>query len=139
MPGCWTIRLRGRFASDGDFFIAQKCEVLLRNLDKRGSWSQRRRVLDAGCGQGVAVDLLRNRCSVVGSDVSFPMLATAARKGRVVQQEPFDLPFATGAFDAAFAFCVYHHIEPGDRCVTSPSLRGSSVQEDRYSSSNTTR
>jgi SAM-dependent methyltransferase len=43
------------------------------------------------------------------------MLATAARKGRVVQQEPFDLPFATGAFDAAFAFCVYHHIEPGDR------------------------
>jgi SAM-dependent methyltransferase len=43
------------------------------------------------------------------------MLEPAARQGPVVVQEPFDLPFRTGAFDVAFAFCVYHHIEEGDR------------------------
>jgi SAM-dependent methyltransferase len=39
------------------------------------------------------------------------MLREAVHRGPVAVQEPFELPFADGAFDAAFAFCVYHHID----------------------------
>jgi SAM-dependent methyltransferase len=107
--------LRHTFAGDSTFFIAQKCRVLWRHLERELPSTDRRRVLDAGCGLGTAVGLLRGECNAIGSDVSFSMLGHAVRHGPVVVQEPFDLPFRSAAFDAAFAFCVYHHIEELDR------------------------
>jgi SAM-dependent methyltransferase len=107
--------LRKRFAGDNAFFIRQKCRAMLRALERHMPVDRRWRVLDAGCGQGAAFEFLRDSCDVVGVDVSIPMLRVAAEKGPVVAQEPFDLQFRTGGFDAAFAFCVYHHIAPADR------------------------
>jgi len=107
--------LRRSFAGDSTFFIAQKCRVLRRHLDWPLQPSERLRVLDAGCGPGTALALLRGSCNMVGSDVSLGMLGQAVRHGPVVAQEPFDLPFRPDVFDAAFAFCVYHHIEASER------------------------
>ena len=102
--------LRRRFAGDSEYFIHQKCRALLRELEARlgsGPW----RVLDVGCGQGTALSFLADHCDVIGTDVSTGMLQQRPPHARVVVQEPFDLPFVSGSFDAAFAFCVYHHIE----------------------------
>lgn len=105
--------LRRRFAGDSSFFIEQKCRAMLRDLAPRGRAG---RILDAGCGHGVALAFLRRQSlSVIGTDISLSMLQEAAGRGPVAVQEPFDLPFADGAFETAYAFCVYHHIEPGDR------------------------
>ena len=106
--------LRDRFAGGSDFFIHQKCRVLMRHLrSKLGN--RRLKLLDAGCGQGTALSFLRTQAAVVGSDVSLPMLKGAAGRGPVVVQEPLDLPFLAATFDAAFAFCVYHHIADADK------------------------
>lgn len=103
--------LRNRFTGGGDYFIELKCRVLLGLLAGRMTGGRPLRVLDAGCGQGASFRFLRNRVRVFGSDISRPMLREAVRSGPVIVQEPFDLPFADHTFDAAFAFCVYHHID----------------------------
>ena len=107
--------MRRRFADDSGFFILQKCRTLQRHLQRDLPSGKRLRILDAGCGPGTAMTFLRESCHVVGSDVSTAMLEHAVREGPVVAQEPFDLPFKTGAFDAAFAFCVYHHVPAEER------------------------
>jgi SAM-dependent methyltransferase len=107
--------LRSRFAGDSAFFIQQKCRAMLRILERLAPASARRRVLDAGCGQGASFRFLQAQCDVFGADVSYPMLKAAVAKGPVVAQEPLQLPFRSSAFDAAFAFCVYHHIPANDR------------------------
>lgn len=104
--------LRQKFAGDSDFFIHQKCRVMMRHLEGRTN-SGRLRMLDAGCGQGTAIAFLRKQASVVGTDISLPMVK-AARRLPVAVQEPFDLPFSADTFDVAYAFCVYHHIDDAD-------------------------
>lgn len=106
--------LRKSFAGDNAFFIHQKCRALLRRLRKELAPGRRPRILDAGCGLGTAMEFLRPSCDVFGSDVSLPMLRPAVRHAPVVVQEPFALPFHDATFDAAFAFCVYHHIDVRD-------------------------
>jgi SAM-dependent methyltransferase len=103
--------LRKRFADDAEFFIHQKCRVLLRHL--RNAAPPHPRLVDVGCGQGTAMSFLRGEASVVGTDISIGMVRGAAR-GAVAVQEPFALPFADATFDAAYAFCVYHHIDDRD-------------------------
>ena len=101
--------LRDRFAGGSEFFIRQKCRIVERRL-RRLAPSGSRRVLDAGCGQGTAFAFFDRGTRVFGSDVSYPMLRDAIRRGPVTVQEPFDLPFADNTFDAVYAFCIYHHI-----------------------------
>jgi SAM-dependent methyltransferase len=115
--------IRDRFAGGRDFFVQQKCRVLLRRLGALRGGTANLRLLDVGCGQGTALRLLRGRARVFGSDVSAPMLRAAADRGRVVVQEPYRLPFADGTFDAAFAFCIYHHIPSDGRRVHLCELR----------------
>jgi SAM-dependent methyltransferase len=105
--------MRRKFAGDGDFFIHQKCHVLMRHLATHSRAPRPWRLLDAGCGQGTAAAFLGGDARVIGTDVSFPMLREAVHRGPVAVQEPFDLPFPDATFDAAFAFCVYHHIDDG--------------------------
>ncbi len=106
--------LRSRFAGDASFFIHEKCRALTR--DARGCLPPGRlRVLDVGCGTGVAMDFLRDRWSVAGADVSLGMLREAAPHLPRVLQPSGTLPFRDGAFDLAYAFCVYHHIPEAER------------------------
>lgn len=109
--------LRRQFATDGVYFIRQKCLALVREIRHRlgRTQGQRLRLLDAGCGVGTALRILQPLHSVVGTDVSLPMLQRVSPSGRVAATEPFELPFAADGFDVAFAFCVYHHIAPGER------------------------
>jgi SAM-dependent methyltransferase len=106
--------LRRCFAADSGYFIAQKCRALLRRLDRGAEPGARQRVLDVGCGQGASFPFLQGHM-VVGADVSREMLLTAVQRGPVVTQEACRLPFQSAAFDAAFAFCVYHHIPEAER------------------------
>jgi SAM-dependent methyltransferase len=116
--------LRDRFAGGSDFFIVQKCRTLLRQLRRqKTSTGRRMRLLDVGCGQGTAVAWLRAHADVVGTDVSMPMLERAVARAPVALQEPYALPFADGTFDAAFAFCIYHHIPDADHVRHLTELR----------------
>jgi SAM-dependent methyltransferase len=81
------------------------------------------RILDAGCGQGAAFGFFGRGVKVFGSDVSEPMLRDAVRRGPVTVQEPLSLPFADATFDAAFAFCIYHHIPVADHVAHLRELR----------------
>lgn len=109
--------LRRQFATDGDFFIRQKCQALVREVRHRLGRTRGRHLLllDAGCGVGTAMRVLQPVHSVVGTDVSLPMLQQVTPGGRVAATEPFQLPFGDHSFDVAFAFCVYHHIAPAQR------------------------
>ena len=71
-------------------------------------------MLDAGCGQGTAFAFFGPDTHVFGSDISFPMLHDAVKRGPVTVQEPYQLPFADDTFDAVYAFCIYHHIPDED-------------------------
>jgi SAM-dependent methyltransferase len=104
--------LRNRFTGGNEYFIELKCRALLRLLSEVRPARRRLRVLDTGCGKGAAFRFLDQDLEVFGSDVSRAMLQKAVRLRPVTLQEPFDLPFANDTFDAAFAFCVYHHIDP---------------------------
>ena len=104
--------LRDRFAGGAQFFIDQKVRIVRGRLP--AGTGRPLRVLDAGCGQGTAFATFGPGVRVFGSDVSLPMLGEAVVRGPVVAQEPYDLPFADGTFDAAYAFCIYHHIPDED-------------------------
>jgi SAM-dependent methyltransferase len=45
------------------------------------------------------------------------------RRGPVTLQEPYQLPFAGDTFDAAYAFCIYHHIPDADHVRHLSELR----------------
>jgi SAM-dependent methyltransferase len=105
--------LRDQFASGSEFFIQQKCRIVTRRLARLGR-GDRVRVLDAGCGQGTAFQFFDAATRMFGCDVSHGMLRHAATRRPVAVQEPLALPFADGTFDAAYAFCVYHHIPAAD-------------------------
>jgi ubiquinone/menaquinone biosynthesis C-methylase UbiE len=98
-----------------------------------------RRVLDAGCGSGPLMALLRDRGAVVtGLDASAGMLAVARRRlGDAVALQVADLeeplPFDDGAFELVTASLVLHYLqdwgptlaelrrvlEPGGRLIVS--------------------
>lgn len=114
--------LRDRFAGGSEYFIKQKCRIVERRLlGREGSGALR--VLDAGCGQGTALSLLDPSIHAFGTDISLPMLKDAARRGPVAVQEPYQLPFADDTFDAAYAFCIYHHIPDADHVRHLSELR----------------
>jgi SAM-dependent methyltransferase len=113
--------LRDRFAGGSDFFIRQKCRVVADRLPKTDGRALR--VLDAGCGQGTAFKFFERDVHVFGTDISQPMLRPAAQRGPVAVQEPLQLPFPDDTFDAAYAFCIYHHIPDDDHVRHLAELR----------------
>lgn len=114
--------LRDRFAGGSEFFIRQKCRIVERRL-LRHFGRRPLRVLDAGCGQGTALAMMDGTIHAFGSDISWPMLTDAVRRGPVTLQEPYQLPFADDTFDAAYAFCIYHHIPDADHVRHLSELR----------------
>lgn len=78
------------------------------------------KVLDVACGTGdMAVELLRQGCSVTGVDLSKEMMAIAKRKAPQAEYRLADaehLPFGDASFDAvtcAFGVRNFVHLEQG--------------------------
>ena len=78
------------------------------------------KVLDVACGTGdMAVELLRQGCSVTGVDLSTEMMAIAKRKAPQAEYRLADverLPFGEASFDAvtcAFGVRNFVHLEQG--------------------------
>ena len=81
------------------------------------------RILDAGCGTGRALPLLRAAAGptghVVGLDITPEMLAEARRLGRqeaasLVRADGGQLPFGDGSFHAVFAAGFLPHLETAE-------------------------
>lgn len=78
-------------------------------------------VLDAGCGNGRPLGLLREAgCTVVGVDGSFGMVHNVVR-APVVVGDVQSLPFADDSFHAAAAFMMLYHVP--DRRAAAEELR----------------
>jgi SAM-dependent methyltransferase len=71
------------------------------------------RLLDLGCGTGVAIPVLeRLGWSVVGVDVSEEMLERARRRGaEVLRFDGRTLPFEDASFDAAVAIWIHTDVD----------------------------
>lgn len=98
--------------------------LMTAGLDRR--WRKRAvqglhgKVLDVACGTGdMAVELLRQGCSVTGVDLSKEMMAIAKRKAPQAEYRLADverLPFGDASFDAvtcAFGVRNFVHLEQG--------------------------
>jgi SAM-dependent methyltransferase len=79
--------------------------------------SPRHKVLDIGCGTGLAgAPLIENGYTVTGLDPSEPMLAVAKRE---FPDTPWvvgcaeTLPFEAGSFDVAISGQAFHHFDQG--------------------------
>ncbi|MFJ6944668.1 class I SAM-dependent methyltransferase [Streptomyces wuyuanensis] len=104
-----------RFPDDGPAFATGVDALDLRPGDA---------VLDAGCGTGRALPLLRRAVgpagTVVGADLTLEMLQTAARAGRdrdaaLLQADASRLPLRTASVDAVFASGLIAHLpNPAD-------------------------
>ena len=64
------------------------------------------RTLDLGCGDGRLLD----GHAFAGVDRSLDLVGVATQRGRAVVADVGRLPFATGAWDAAYAVLVLEHI-----------------------------
>ncbi|MEU8774928.1 methyltransferase domain-containing protein [Streptomyces sp. NPDC048606] len=103
-----------KFPDDGPAFTTAVTEFGLAPGD---------RVLDAGCGTGRALPALRAAVgpggTVLGVDITAPMLAAAARAGRagagaLLRADVARLPLRDGALDAVFAAGLIAHLpDPG--------------------------
>jgi len=82
--------------------------ALTRRLLALSGLSPGARVLDAGCGQGASLALLRDEggFAAVGLDPSTLLLSEAAGRGPVASGMAEALPFADGAFHAVLCECV---------------------------------
>jgi ubiquinone/menaquinone biosynthesis C-methylase UbiE len=108
-------------AADYDLETARPDECygdVARTLDRlRETVSGPGEVLDAGCGSGIVLELLRSRFPrVAGADVSLGMLARCARfHGDLVRASAARLPFEDASFDGVTAYSLLHHLrEPAD-------------------------
>jgi SAM-dependent methyltransferase len=82
-----------------------------------GRVSPGRRVLDAGCGNGLYLRALRERHAVaVGCDLSLGMLATAGHPA-VVNGDVVALPVRDGAFDVVLAPHMLYHVADRSQAI----------------------
>ena len=80
-----------------------------------------RRVLDAGCGNGVYLRTMRERgIDAVGCDLSYGMLRAAGGR-RLVNADVRALPFGDDSFDAVLAPHMLYHVS--DRAAAATELR----------------
>lgn len=82
------------------------------------------RVLDVGCGTGIAAALLRARgCMVLGVDVDARMAEVARTKGIEVEVAPFEFWEAgAGVFDLVISAQAWHWIEPRSGAAKAASV-----------------
>ncbi|MDH3627303.1 MAG: class I SAM-dependent methyltransferase [Acidobacteriota bacterium] len=87
----------------------------IRTIGRTPSQFSGKKVLDAGCGRGVLLELLsKNDAKVIGIDMSdgISVAASKAKKERqahVVRGDILQPPFPDESFDAIFSLGVLHH------------------------------
>jgi len=80
-------------------------------------------ILDAGCGTGVfTLDILSRSTTVIGLDISLPMLSRAGRKARkycfqMVLGDMLNLPFPEKSFDRVISVTALEFIEDAKGAV----------------------
>jgi SAM-dependent methyltransferase len=107
-----SISFAGR---DHAFFVAGKARRLLELISRHVGPPSRQRVLDIGCGPGIAHHYLREITGLEGVDVSESMIELARQANPNVRYEVGDalaLPFEAKSFDVVVAITVLHHVEP---------------------------
>jgi len=84
-------------------------------------------VLDVGCGIGITDEHLVGQVRELhGVDTSTEAVDRAAARNPAARYRPCSedsLPFDSGRFDAAFAACVLHHVDPEKRVGFVSELR----------------
>jgi ubiquinone/menaquinone biosynthesis C-methylase UbiE len=102
-----------------DFFTKAKVDSLVSLFARRLGDPDGMRVLDVGCGSGVAHRFLAPEVGALeATDVSAEMLTLARRANPTVayhQTEGDRMPLETAGFDVAVATCVVHHVPPPER------------------------
>ena len=94
--------------------------------EMRGYFSARGRILDAGCGAGLATSTWlapgwqRNGSEFVGADISAAIDTARQRLGEIegtsfVQADILELPFVAESFDIVFSEGVLHHTPSTER------------------------
>lgn len=68
------------------------------------------KILDAGCGPGVALSYLKKYGQVIGVDKSEEALKYAQKKGRVQKADIANLPFKKESFDLIVCLDVLYHV-----------------------------
>ena len=99
-----------------DYFTAVKAGYIIDILARHGLANSTTRLLDIGCGIGnYHAPLEESVGTITGVDVSIESLRKATGlnpRSRFVSYDGHDLPFVDGAFDAAIAIGVMHHVPP---------------------------
>lgn len=97
-----------------DKFARIKVRHLVKEIERRGLTSPDLRILDMGCGVGIADSFLKTSFpNIVGLDVSEESLQEARRRNPELQYLHYDgesVPTVDSAFDVVFAMCVVHHV-----------------------------
>jgi SAM-dependent methyltransferase len=104
-----------------DFFTQVKAIYLIDLLGRHFGGAGGLSVLDVGCGVGNSHGLIASQVALLaGVDISSACVDRARARNPTVAYHHYDgpaLPFADGAFDAAFTICVMHHVPPPQRQV----------------------
>ena len=101
------------------YFAEYKIKDLHRELAAQGvDTTAALRLLDFGCGVGASIPYLRQyfaQAELLGVDVSEESLGLArSRHGKLasfLKMSESELPAEAKALDAAYAMCVFHHID----------------------------
>ena len=100
-----------------DYFAAYKIRDICNQINKARGFLENLRILDFGSGVGSSIPYYRQyfpSSYIVCADVSRRSLELAqGRFGELASYVLFEgesLPLRSGAFDIAFAACVFHHI-----------------------------
>jgi len=100
---------------DHSFYVAAKARCLLGLISRHVGDPARQKVLDVGCGPGLAHRYLTDLTHLEGVDISESMIERGRQANPGVAYSVGDalaLPFAAQTFDVAFATTVLHHVEP---------------------------
>lgn len=104
---------------DSAYFAEYKIRDLHRELANQGvDTGSQLRLMDFGCGVGASIPYLRQyfaQAKLFGVDVSAESLELArSRHGTLAKFLPAsgeELPVEVEALDAAYAMCVFHHVD----------------------------
>jgi SAM-dependent methyltransferase len=112
--------------TDAAVFAELKAADLVRLVRRRLASRAPVRALDFGCGTGQLDGLVAPYlASLTGIDVSTGLLEVAGAANPDVDYVHYDgaaIPLQDASFDLAFASCVLHHIEPGERAHATSEL-----------------
>ena len=109
----------GFSGDDSSYFAKYKVRDLHRELTAQGcDTSASLRLLDFGCGVGASIPYIRRhfaQSELLGVDVSEESLGEAQSRygsfASFLKMSENKLPVGVKALDAAYAMCVFHHID----------------------------